>query len=145
MDLFYIALLLWSKVSDEAIFPEECRQDNKYRNRVLGLERMLRVKAQKESTSVPEGALPGKLVASHVEKTLPRSVMGNAFETNIRDLRVLRGPSEGAGTALHVFAPIFHLLLCLLLLHIRMLRSCMVHVTIRGRTRGTWSSCQTTN
>ena len=58
---------------------------------------------------MPEGALPGKLVASH-EKTLPRSVMENAFETNIRDLddgvdgdsvrRVLRGPSEGAETAL---------------------------------------------
>ena len=39
---------------------------------------------------------------------------------------------------LHVFAPVLHLLLCLLLLHIRMLRSCMVHVNFRpaGGVRG---------
>ena len=64
------------------------------------------MKAQKESTLVPEGALPDKLGTSHPGKTLPRSVMENAFETNIRVLdgnsvlQVLRGPSEGAETAL---------------------------------------------
>ena len=64
-------------------------------------------------TLVSEGALPGKLVASHAEKTLPRSMVMNASETNKRDLddgvdgdsvlKVLRGTSEGAETA-HVSA-----------------------------------------
>ena len=99
-----------SKVSDEAIFQEECRPDPEFRNRVLGLERMLRVEAQKESTLVPEGAFPGKLVASHSGKTLPRSVMDNAFVANIQDLdvgvdtdsvrRAFRSPSEGPETVL---------------------------------------------
>ena len=35
---------------------------------------------------------------------------------------------------LHVFAPFLHLLLCLLLLHMRAPHPCMMH-TIRGRTR----------
>ena len=39
-----------SEVSDQAIFLEECRRDPEFRNRVLGLERMLRVKSQKETT-----------------------------------------------------------------------------------------------
>ena len=73
-----------SKVSEEAIFQEECRQDLEFRNRVRGLERLLRVKAQKESSLMPGGALPGKLAASHAEKTLPRSMKENASETNIR-------------------------------------------------------------
>ena len=38
-----------SEVSDQAIFLEECRRDPEFRKRVLGLERMLRVKAQKET------------------------------------------------------------------------------------------------
>ena len=40
-----------------------------------------------------------------------------------------------AATALPVFALVLHLLLCLLLLHTRMLRPCMMHVPTRGRTR----------
>ena len=40
-----------SEVSDQAIFLEECRRDPEFRNRVLGLERMLRVKSQKETNT----------------------------------------------------------------------------------------------
>ena len=38
-----------SEVSNQAIFLEECRRDPEFRNRALGLERMLRVKAQNET------------------------------------------------------------------------------------------------
>ena len=38
-----------SEVSNQAIFLEECRRDPEFRNGALGLERMLRVKAQKET------------------------------------------------------------------------------------------------
>ena len=46
-------------VSGATLFHEECRLDPEFRNRVLGLERMLRVKSQQESPLVPESALPG--------------------------------------------------------------------------------------
>ena len=38
-----------SEVSNQAIFLEECRRDPEFRNRALGLERMLCVKAQNET------------------------------------------------------------------------------------------------
>ena len=38
-----------SEVSNQTIFLEECRRDPEFRNRALGLERMLRVKVQKET------------------------------------------------------------------------------------------------
>ena len=51
-------------MSGAALFQEECRQDPEFRNRVLGLERMLRVKASfSGSESVPvskvSGVVPG--------------------------------------------------------------------------------------
>ena len=46
-------------MSGAAIFHEECRQDPEFSDRVLGLERMLRVQALKESFLVPENAHPG--------------------------------------------------------------------------------------
>ena len=51
-------------VSGAAIFHEECRQDQEFRNRILGLERLLRVKAAIPGTeTVPvskvSGAVPG--------------------------------------------------------------------------------------
>ena len=61
------------EVSNQAIFLEECRRDPEFRNRVLCLERTLRVKAQKEtnisdlgdgvdSDSVPEPVRSSELV-----------------------------------------------------------------------------------
>ena len=38
----------------DALFQEECRQDPEFHSQVLGLERMLRVKAKKESTPVSD-------------------------------------------------------------------------------------------
>ena len=94
-----------SKVSDQAIFQEKCRRDPEFRNRVLGLERMLRVKVQKESMLVPVGAVPGQLVASHSEKTSLRSAIENPddgeFPQPVRSSEIAVGAAsaEASGVA----------------------------------------------
>ena len=87
----------------DALFQEECRQDPESRNQVLGLERVLRVKGKKETTSVSdlptsvsEGALPGKLVTNHSAKTELRAKAKDAFVTDKRDLA---GGNVGARSA----------------------------------------------
>ena len=93
------------KVSDQAIFQEECRRDPEFRNRVLGLERMLRVKVQKETMLVLEGAVPGQLVASHAEKTLLRSAMENLDDGEVpqpvrsSELAVVAASAEASGVS----------------------------------------------
>ena len=83
----------------DALFQVECCRDPEIRKQVLGLERMLRVKAKKEVTSesdlqvavskksaVLQDTSPGEPVASQAVKTQLRAKVKDAFATNKRDL-----------------------------------------------------------
>ena len=82
-------------VSGAALFHEECRQDPEFRNRVLGLERMLRVKAALSGTeTVPvskvSGAVPGVSVLDDGMDgpcSAPRASPGaeDTFVNNVHD------------------------------------------------------------
>ena len=82
-------------MSGAVLFHEECRQDPEFRNRVLGLERMLRVKAALSGTeTVPvskvSGAVPGVSVLDDGMDgacSAPRASPGaeDTFVNNVHD------------------------------------------------------------
>ena len=89
-------------VSGAALFHEECRQDPESGNRVLGLERMLRVKLQQEfpgaeTASVSSGKNKGIIEIPEVnesELAATSPVCEDAFANNVHDPLARRLESE---------------------------------------------------
>ena len=86
-----------SEVSDQAIFLEECRRDLEFRNRVLGLERMLRVKAQKETNiSDFDNGIDSGLVAPSLRPSVVDFEVTNEFGVGAASAEAFEVTSEVA-------------------------------------------------